>query len=131
MIKVSNANYADCNGLYRHKKKLSVDWAPLKPVYKHLTKNRYIFWSTYTKDGSAVGWVIGGKRELSTGSYYHYSKYMLNRNSYQHIIHAYNVRLFNILYLSYLTGGLKTESPWQRTWKKGAVLTCGMCDFST
>ena len=76
MINVTNATYADCNGLYRYEKKLSVDQAPLKPVYKHLTKDRYIFWGNR-------GWVIGKEKYLSTGGSFQYSKYMLNRNIYQ------------------------------------------------
>jgi len=71
MLSVTNANYADCNGLYQHQKDIVVDWAPLKPVYKHLTKDRYIFWSEATE--FQTQWSIGSQTELSTGSSFHAS----------------------------------------------------------
>ena len=76
MINVTSASYADCNGLYRHQKNLTVAWDPNKAVYKHLTKNRYVYWSNWERSGEAVEWVIGKEQFLSSGSYFHYSKYM-------------------------------------------------------
>ena len=67
---VSGASYANCDGQYEYTKDQVVSWAPDKPVYKHVTKNRYVFYSNW-KDGN---WVIGTSRELTTGSYFHQSK---------------------------------------------------------
>ena len=102
MINVSNANYADCNGLYRYEKKISVDWAPLKPVYKHLTKNRYVFWATWDEypSGHRSEWVIGNKNNLSPGGYF----YMTN---------------------IYPRSGLKTTWPWEGVWESGTIVSCG------
>ena len=82
MLSVTNANYADCNGLYQHQNNIVVDWAPFKPVYKHLTKNRYIFWRD--APGFGTEWVIGSQTELSTGSSYHQSKCMKLHNNLQY-----------------------------------------------
>ena len=81
MVTVTNASYASCNGLYRQQRNLSVDWAPLKPVYKHLTENRYIFWREAT--GYQTEWVIGKLLHLSTGSSFHQSKCMKTYNNLQ------------------------------------------------
>ena len=43
---VHNADRADCNGEYALSNK-SVNWAPDKPVYRHVYKNRLEFWNTY------------------------------------------------------------------------------------
>ena len=72
IISVTNASYADCNGLYGHQKNLSVDWAPLKAVYKHLFEERYIFWREVY--GYRTEWLIGPKTALSTGSSFYKSK---------------------------------------------------------
>ena len=107
MINVSNANYADCNGLYRYEKKISVDWAPLKPVYKHLTKDRYVFWASwdellppgYMQSEHRSEWVIGDGKDLSPEVY----GYMSN---------------------SYPRSGLRTTWPWQEVWESGTIVTC-------
>ena len=38
-IRVSQADYANCNGVYRLTN-TSVLWSPLSPVYKHQSKDR-------------------------------------------------------------------------------------------
>ena len=67
-IIVSNAAYANCDGEYQYIPDEKVSWAPNKPVYKELVKDRYMFWT----DGKGFGsqWVIGGTAELTSGSYY-------------------------------------------------------------
>ena len=47
-----------------------VSWAPERPVYKHVTKNRYIFWNAH-----GYGWCIGP--DLSS-SYFATSKSNFN-----------------------------------------------------
>ena len=62
MVSVSNADYGKCNGKYRKVDKTAF-WAPEKPVYEHLEKERYIFWNP------RMGWSIGPG--LQTSGYYH------------------------------------------------------------
>ena len=80
MVSVTNASYANCNGLYEYQQNLSVDWAPLKPVYKHLTKDRYIFWSQYY----TWQWHIGAEEALSAGGGFYLSKCMKSHNNLQY-----------------------------------------------
>ena len=72
MLLVSNANYANCNGRYRYEGNLKVGWAPLRYVYKHLTRERYVFWRPFTK--SYPGWAIGPKSGIANGGAFHLSK---------------------------------------------------------
>lgn len=39
-VAVKNADYANCNGVYKYVSNIHVTWAPQRPVYKHKTKNR-------------------------------------------------------------------------------------------
>jgi len=66
-IEVYNAEYADCNGEYRESK-IRVDWAPERVVYKHTSKDRYIFWNA-----AGLGWSIGKKEYLEDGRHWHKS----------------------------------------------------------
>ena len=107
MITVRNANRGNCNGLYRHQKNLTVEWAPLKPVYKHLTKDRYVFWASwdeylppgYMQSEHRSEWVIGDEKDLSPDAY----GYMSN---------------------SYPRSGLRITWPWQEVWESGTIVTC-------
>ena len=64
--------YAGCGGKYSLVFDEHVSWAPLRSVYKHISRDRYIFW---TGNVFIEGWGCGAKRELSTGSYYIESTY--------------------------------------------------------
>ena len=101
MITVKNANQGDCNGLYRHQKNVTVDWAPLKPVYKHMTKDRYVFWASWDEypSGHRSEWVIGDEKDLSPEVY----GYMSN---------------------SYPRSGSRATWPWQEVWESGTIVTC-------
>ena len=66
-IVVYNADYADCNGQYELTHYV-VLWAVERPVYRHKTKDRFIFWN---KGG--LGWSIGKKAYLTSGSHWHRS----------------------------------------------------------
>ena len=67
-INVLGATYANCDGRYKYTED-QVDWAPERPVYKHVTKDRYIFWNA-----GGLGWSIGKKAYLTSGSHWHRSK---------------------------------------------------------
>ena len=41
MVVVSGADYADCNGRYEIVSDV-VEWAPRKPVYKHVSRDRSV-----------------------------------------------------------------------------------------
>ena len=72
-LNVLGATYAKCDGEYRVTA-ASVEWAPERPVYKHVSKDRYIFWNA-----GGLGWSIGKKEYLATGSHWHRSEYLLPR----------------------------------------------------
>ena len=67
-LNVLGADWADCDGQYKLTGE-KVPWSPDRPVYRHINKERYIFWNT------GIGWSIGGKPGLKTGSFYHASKF--------------------------------------------------------
>ena len=67
-LNVLGATYANCDGQYVVTSE-RVDWAPDRPVYKHVTKDRYIFWNAH-----GLGWSIGKREYLQTGSHWHRSK---------------------------------------------------------
>ena len=69
MLVISNADYADRNGRYKRDSSLKVGWAPLKPVYKHLTKERYVFWRPENKPDP--GWAIGPEGGFVSGGSFH------------------------------------------------------------
>ena len=46
----------------------SVEWASQRPVYKHVSKDRYIFWNAH-----GLGWSIGKQEYLTSGSHWHRS----------------------------------------------------------
>ena len=67
LISVYNADYADCNGQYRLSDYV-VLWSVERPVYRHVDRDRFIFWN---KGG--LGWSIGKKAYLTSGSHWHRS----------------------------------------------------------
>ena len=68
-LNVLGATYANCDGRYKVTGE-RVDWSPDRPVYKHVNKDRYIFWNA-----GGLGWSIGKKAYLKTGSHWHRSKF--------------------------------------------------------
>ncbi|TRY75710.1 hypothetical protein TCAL_01259 [Tigriopus californicus] len=66
-VNVLGATYARCDGEYRISSE-SVEWAPDRPVFKHVGKDRYIFWNA-----GGLGWSIGKRDYLTTGSHWHRS----------------------------------------------------------
>jgi len=66
-LMVYGADFANCNGEYVLSNS-TVSWASLRPVYKHTVKNRVIFWNA-----GGLGWSIGKKAYLITGSHWHKS----------------------------------------------------------
>eukprot|EP00095_Tigriopus_kingsejongensis_P001320 maker-scaffold249_size238305-snap-gene-1.12 protein:Tk01320 transcript:maker-scaffold249_size238305-snap-gene-1.12-mRNA-1 annotation:"PREDICTED: hemicentin-1-like" len=66
-INVLGATYALCDGEYRVTNEV-VDWAPDRPVYRHESKDRYVFWNA-----GGLGWSIGKRDYLNTGSHWHRS----------------------------------------------------------
>ena len=71
-VSVSNSLRDYTNGEYQYLPDTRVSWALDKPVYKHLERNRYIFWT----EGKGYGtqWVIEDNNKWTTGSYSHKSK---------------------------------------------------------
>ncbi len=78
ILSVSNADYKYINGNYTKvnynngnymKVNKTVSWAPEKPVYKHVEKDRYIFWVEH-----GYGWSIGNKKRLHEGRFYRAGK---------------------------------------------------------
>ena len=53
MLSVTNADWANSNGEYMVVN-MVVEWAPDRPVYKHIHRNRHIFWNDH-----GLGWSIG------------------------------------------------------------------------
>ena len=66
-VAVYNADYADCNGEYELTHYV-VLWSVERPVYRHRSKDRFLFWN---KGG--LGWSIGKKAYLTSGSHWHRS----------------------------------------------------------
>ena len=66
-LNVLGATYANCDGRYKVTTD-SVEWAPQRPVYKHVSKDRYIFWNAH-----GLGWSIGKQEYLTSGSHWHRS----------------------------------------------------------
>ena len=70
-MNVLGATYANCDGRYKYTDD-QVDWAPERPVFKHVTKDRYIVWL----DGE-YRWSISDHEILIDGAtqdYFHTSK---------------------------------------------------------
>ena len=67
-LNVLGATYANCDGRYKVTTDV-VEWAPERPVYRHVKKNRYIFWNAH-----GLGWSIGKAEYLTSGSHWHRSK---------------------------------------------------------
>ena len=67
-LNVLGATYANCDGRYKVTDE-TVEWAPERPVYRHSTKNRVIFWNAH-----GLGWSIGKEEYLISGSHWHRSK---------------------------------------------------------
>ena len=72
-LNVLGATYANCDGRYKVTGE-RVDWSPDRPVYKHVNKDRYIFWNA-----GGLGWSIGKKAYLKTGSHWHRSKLNISK----------------------------------------------------
>ena len=72
-LNVLGATYANCDGKYTITNE-RVDWATERPVYKHVNKDRYIFWNAH-----GLGWSIGKKDYLTTGSHWHRSKCVVEK----------------------------------------------------
>ena len=68
VLRVSNADFADCNGDYVFSRSLSVDWAPDRPVFINTDKDRVIFWNS-----GGLGWSIGKTDYLESGNHWHRS----------------------------------------------------------
>ena len=69
-LNVMGAAYGDCNGNYKVTGE-SVSWSPDRLVYKHINKDRYIF---YGLDGyGRYGWLIGPS--LKSRGFFHKSKF--------------------------------------------------------
>ena len=68
-----NDAYAGCGGKYIIVPDEHVSWAPQRPVYKHISRDRYIFYNIGNRFDE--GWRCGDKEDLSTGSYYVESTY--------------------------------------------------------
>ena len=67
-VEVTNADYADCDGEYELVDD-RVSWAPDRPVYKHVNKDRVIFWNA-----GGLGWSIGKHEYLDSGSHWQRSE---------------------------------------------------------
>ena len=67
-LNVLGATYANCDGRYKVTGE-SVEWAPERPVYRHISKDRFIFWNAH-----GLGWSIGKEEYLKSGSHWHRSK---------------------------------------------------------
>ena len=63
------AAYGDCNGNYKVTGE-SVSWSPDRLVYKHINKDRYIFWNA-----RGYGWSIGQSSSLISRGFFHKSKF--------------------------------------------------------
>ena len=105
-LNVLGATYANCDGKYKVTAD-TVEWAPERPVYKHITKNRYIFWNAH-----GLGWSIGKAEYLNSGSHWHRSKSCDLKS-----------QLFVYILFTYL-GGLDTSEPWQGNWNGGVLIEC-------
>ena len=66
-LEIRRAEYADCDGEYQLSHYV-VLWAVTRPVWRHVRKDRFIFWN---KGG--LGWSIGKKAYLTSGSHWHWS----------------------------------------------------------
>ena len=75
-LTVKNAEYADCNGEYEETE-VRVSWAPERPVFKHKTRDRFIFWNT-----GGLGWSIGKEEYLVDGRHWHKSKDNVARSQF-------------------------------------------------
>ena len=65
MLTVLGANSSNVNGEYDFRPDMMVGWAPTKPVFKHQSMDRYIF---FLKGG--YGWSIGNREGLKTGGHF-------------------------------------------------------------
>ena len=102
---VYGADFANCNGEYVLSN-LTVGWAPHRPVYKHVGKNRWelhvmngghkklcVLWRVIFWNAGGLGWSIGKTAYLKTGSHWHRS-------------------------------GLDAAEPWQGDWEKNVIVEC-------
>ena len=69
VIKVSGADYGTCSGIYTLFEE-HAPWAPEKPVYKHVSQDRYINFHP-----SGTGWQITDKHNGKGGFHRGKSKY--------------------------------------------------------
>ena len=100
------ATYANCDGRYKVTTD-SVEWAPQRPVYKHVSKDRYIFWNAH-----GLGWSIGKQEYLTSGSHWHRSR---KKTKF--------FKLLDFVQCEFL-GGLDTSEPWQGRWNGGVLVEC-------
>ena len=123
------ATYAKCDGTYRYID-AKVNWAPERPVYKHVTKDRYIFYG-WVKSLGTYGWMIGPGGAQATrwteshadpksnSGHFYFSKYYLNCSAYKPFNYE---KLTNMAYM--ISGGLNTAEPWQGRWNDGDLVKC-------
>ena len=83
VLTVTNADFADCNGDYSVTEK-RVAWAADRPVYAladtvpvlytvlYYHPDRFIFWNA-----GGLGWSIGKRGYLTSGSHWHRSMYIV------------------------------------------------------
>ena len=75
-LNVLGATYANCDGRYQVTGE-SVEWAPERPVYRHVSKDRFVFWNAH-----GLGWSIGKEEYLTSGSHWHRSKFKTKLKPY-------------------------------------------------
>ena len=70
-VVVSGGKKAKVNGVYELEKSVKAEWAPEKPVYKHVEQavDRFIFWNAH-----GIGWSIGDKEGLTNGENWYFSE---------------------------------------------------------
>lgn len=138
-LNVQGATYANCDGRYKVVAD-RVAWAPDRPVYKHVSKDRYIFWNA-----GGLGWSIGKQEYLASGSHWHRSKFLENNplesSSRVSVCLHRSLRLPNKIpdpslwpqileptppkkLYQFLLGGVNTPEPWQGRWNGGVVVEC-------
>ena len=100
-LNVLGATYANCDGRYKVTNE-QVEWAPERPVYRHASKDRVIFWNAH-----GLGWSIGKAEYLISGSHWHRSK---------------SNELFYFLFYNFLKALIKIVEHWvQKLNLQGAV----------
>ena len=133
-IKVSGADYASCSGLYKLSEGRAT-WAPEKPVYKHISKERYIVFRE-----NLAGWKIASSYTLFSGFYFGKQNQdavlkIAGRSAYPMLQSTYFVKSVAAGYYTccvkyYAAGSLPggpladAKGPWQAKWKKNVKVEC-------